>query len=368
MNKKLRSGVTTGASAAAAAQAAVIKLFKGHEVQAAKLINPQGREIIVPIQSVRFKEGFTQAVVIKDGGDDPDITHGLEIIVSAKKQEAGITISGGTGVGLVTKPGLQVSQGEHAINPVPRRMITEAVREYLPEGSGVRLEVSVPRGEEAARKTLNPKLGIEGGISILGTTGIVEPMSEEAFKRSLVPQISMAKAYGHSVICLTPGRLGERWAVERLGVPVEAVVQMSNFVGFMLKSCVDMGISKVLLVGHHSKLTKVAAGCFHTHNKVSDARLETVAAYAGTLGASPDVIKKLLAANTSEQAMDILQENNLMDVMSIVAVKAARRASEHVFGELEVGVVMFTMAGEVLAVDENALTMGRELNWRIISV
>ncbi len=365
--KKLRSGITTGASAAAAAQAAAAMLFTREEIHTAKVINPQGREIIVPVKAVVLNGDSAQATVVKDGGDDPDVTHGLDIVVTVSPAGPGIVITGGEGVGTVTKPGLQVPVGEPAINPVPRRMISEAVRPFLPERGGVRIEVSVPRGAETARRTLNPKLGIEGGISILGTTGIVEPMSEDAFRRSLVPQIEMAKAYGYSTVCLTPGRLGERWATEKLGIPSEAVVQMSNFVGYMLNRCAGLGITQVILLGHHSKLTKVAAGCFHTHNKVSDARLETLAAYAGMLGASPRVIGRLLEANTSEGALEILKENGLMGVMPMVAARAAKRSMEHVFGDLKVGAVLFTMGGDILAVDENAAAIGREMNWPIPS-
>ncbi len=364
-DKKLRPGITTGASAAAAAQAAVIMLFRQEEIQAAKIINPKGQEIIVPIKSVSLLQDYTQATVIKDGGDDPDVTDGLEINVTASRVEDGIVITGGPGVGTVTKPGLQVPVGEPAINPVPRKMIHDAVREYLPPGTGVRIEVSVPGGAEAARKTLNPKLGIVGGISIIGTTGIVEPMSEDAFKRSLVSQISVAKAHGCQVVCLTPGRLGEKWAVEKLGIPPESVIWMGNFVGYMLNACVELDIKKVILIGHHSKLTKVAAGCFHTHNKMADARLETLAAYAGLLGAPSRVIGELLAANTSEGALEILRRNKLMGVMPLIAGRAARRAREHVFGELKVGVVMFTIGGDVLAADDIALEIGREMHWRI---
>lgn len=367
METKLRSGITTGASAAAAAQAASIMLFKHEEIQTAKVVNPQGKEIFVPIKSVVLHKDYAEAVVIKDGGDDPDITDGLDIVVSVYPGGEGIQICGGPGVGTVTRPGLQIPVGEPAINPVPRHMITAAVRDYLPEGVGVRIEVSVPRGQEMARRTLNPNLGIVGGISILGTTGIVEPMSEEAFKKSLVPQISMARAHGFSTICLTPGRLGETWATEKLSIPNEAVIQMSNFVGYMLRSCVGLGIKQVILTGHHSKLTKVAAGCFHTHNKVADARLETLAAYAGLLGAQPPVIDRLLKSNTSEGALEVLRENKLMEVIPLIADRAAQRATEHVFGDLRVGVVMFTMAGEILAADENAVAIGREMNWQIQS-
>lgn len=364
-SKRLRPGITTGASAAAAAQAAVLMLFRREEILSAKVTNPQGRELVVPVKAVALHQESATATVIKDGGDDPDITTGLEITVTVRKIPTGIMITGGPGVGTVTKPGLQVPVGEPAINPVPREMMASAVKPFLPEGTGVCIEVSVPGGVEAARRTLNPKLGITGGISILGTTGIVEPMSEEAFKRSLAPQITMAKAHGFTTICLTPGRLGERWAADILGIPGEAVVQMSNFVGYMLNSCVTQGIRNVILIGHHSKLTKVAAGCFHTHNKVADARLETLAAYAGLLGAGAPVIGELLAANTSEGALEILRRHNLMGVMPLIAAKAAARAMEHVFGDLRVGVVMFTMSGEVLAADANAVEIGRELGWQI---
>ena len=367
MVKSLRSGVTTGASAAAAAQAAVIRLFKGEEIRAARIVNSRGQEIIVPIKHVSVHQGYVEAVVVKDGGDDPDVTDGLDISVSVSVSAKDIVLIGGTGVGIVTKPGLQVPVGDSAINPVPRQMIIDAVREFIPGGTGVKITVSVPGGEEVAKKTLNPKLGIVGGISILGTTGIVEPMSEEAFKRSLVSQVSMARCYGFSTVCLTPGRLGERWSSEKIGIPAEAVVQISNFVGYMLKECVAQGVKKVILTGHHSKLTKVAAGNFHTHNKVSDARLETLAAYAGLLGASPLVIGEILNCITSEGALEILREHGLMEVMPLIAAKAAQRAMNHVFDEIQVGVVMFTMAGDILAVDDNAVQIGREMNWRIKS-
>jgi len=363
--KKLRPGFTTGASAAAAAQAAAVKLFTGETIQRARVTNPQGREIIVPIKNIRSYGDGVFATVIKDGGDDPDITNGLEITAAVSKSETGITVVGGPGVGTVTKPGLQVPVGEPAINPVPRQMIIEAVRKIVPEDVGLRIEIGVPGGIEAARKTLNPKLGIIRGISILGTTGIVEPMSEDAFKRSLVPQIEMAKAYGHSAICLTPGRMGERWAAEKLGIPQEAIVQMSNFVGYMLNACAELEIRNVILTGHHSKLTKVAAGCFHTHNKVSDARLETLAAMAGLLGAARPVIAELLEANTSEAALEVLRAYGLLEVLPMIAARAATRAMDHVFGELRVGVVMFNMAGDVLAIDSNAELIRREMKWQI---
>jgi cobalt-precorrin-5B (C1)-methyltransferase len=382
--KHLRSGITTGASAAAAAGAAAALLFAGRRTDYAVVVNLQGKEITVPIHSCRAIANEAVCSVIKDGGDDPDITNGLEITASVRRAGPGagaagpdgisdaaypgITIAAGPGVGRVTKPGLQVAVGEPAINPVPRQMIAAAVAAGLPPDERVLVTISVPGGEEAVRRTLNPKLGIVGGISILGTTGIVEPMSEEAFKNSLVPQISMARAYGYDTVVLTPGRIGERWAVERLGVPQEAVIQMSNFVGFMLRACADHGVRKVLLLGHHSKLTKVAAGCFHTHNKVADGRLETLAAWAGIIGAAPGVMAEIMAANTSEGAVEILRREGLMAVFRQIAGRASQRASEHVYGDLTVGALLLTMAGEPLGYDDNAKTMGREMGWHIQSM
>jgi len=367
VKQELRPGITTGASAAAAAQAAVIMLAGGAEIHTAKVTNPQGKEILVPVKLVRPDNGGVLAIVVKDGGDDPDTTHGLDINARVTWAGEGIHITGGPGVGTVTKPGLQVPVGEPAINPVPRQMITEAVRPFLPEGGGVRIEVSVSGGAAAARRTLNPKLGIIGGISILGTTGIVEPMSEEAFRKSLAPQVAMARAHGYTTVCLTPGRLGENWAAGVLGIPREAVVQMSNFVGYMLGKCVELEIRNVILLGHHSKLTKIAAGCFHTHSRVADARLETLAAFAGLLGAAPHVVRTLLESNTSEQALELLRLNNLLGVMPLIAARAAQRAMDYVYGDLRVGTVMFTMKGEVLAADANAVEIGREMRWNIPS-
>lgn len=371
--KELRKGISTGASAAAAAQAAVMMLFQQEEIHLASVTNPAGQEIVVPIKRVSCQDGAVEAVVVKDGGDDYDITHGLEIVVKAEKitkleeNEDSIRIVAGEGVGTVTKPGLQVPVGKAAINPVPRQMIMDAVKSRLPQGEGVRLEISVPEGEKAARKTLNPKLGILGGISILGTTGIVEPMSEEVYKKSLVPQISMALAHGYDTICLTPGRLGERWVIEQFGVPSEAVVQMSNFVGFMLSQSMKLGIKRVILAGHQSKISKIAAGCFHTHSRVADARLEVVAACAGVCGADSATIQKILEANTSDEAYAILVDNKLEQVMPMVAARAAAKATDYTYGEIEVGVVMFDMSGNILAMDDHAVKIGRSMQWQIKS-
>lgn len=364
--KNLRTGISTGASAAASAKAAAIALFNGQYPKLVTVANPEGDIINVPID--RYTDCSDTdgqgAIVIKDGGDDPDVTHGIEIIVTVTAvKDSKIKIMGGEGVGTVTKPGLQVPVGKPAINPVPEWMIKTAVSEVLPEGRGCIVTIDVPEGEKVARRTLNPRLGIVGGISILGTTGIVRPMSEEAYKNSLLPMIDMAVAYGYDKVLLTPGRLGVKWALNK-GFPEKAIVEMGNFVGFMLDGCVQRGIKEVLLWGHHGKLVKVAAGIFHTHSKLADARQETFAALTATMGAEPNIIKAILDCVTTDAIVDILKKENLTQVLELVARRASARSMAYVREELSVGTVLLSMQGEVLAADEQARVMGRKLKCR----
>lgn len=365
VKKKLRSGFTTGASVTGAAVAAAALLFKGEKRRRVTIHNLEGQPIDIPISEVRLEGEGAMALVIKDAGDDPDVTNGLEFVVQINKIEHGIKIIGGEGVGKVTKPGLQIPVGEPAINPVPRKMICENVQGLIPDDIGLEITIIVPRGAEAAKKTLNGKLGIIGGISILGTSGIVHPMSEEAFKTSLVPQIHLAKAHGFRTIVLTPGRIGEKIAQEKFNVPENAIVQMSNFVGFMLNACAENGIKEVILLGHHSKLVKVAAGCFYTHSKICDARLETIAAYAALAGAEKSVIENIMGAVTAEGVVPILEEKNLLYIFNEMADKVTERASAYVYNEMKIGTVMVTMDGNIIGKDNNAVTIGRSMGWQI---
>ena len=361
---RLRSGISTGASAAAAARAAALLLFRGEKRERVVVFNPEGMPIEVPIASLSKKDDKVTAVVIKDGGDDPDVTSGLEIVVEASGSLNGIAILGGKGVGVVTRKGLPVEVGEPAINPVPRMMITEAVSDLVPPGKGVELTISVPLGEETAYKTLNPRLGIIGGISILGTTGVVRPMSDEAFKKSLEPLVDVAVAAGYDKLVLTPGRIGSRFAVVKYGLPGEAVVETSNFVGYMLDVCVDRGVKAVLLWGHHGKLVKVAAGIFQTHSRIADGRQETIAAYAGAFGADTGIINQILETRTSEEALGLLKENGLTGVMDIIAARASARAEEYTRGRLRVGTVLLGLDGAILGHDEAALNIGGDIGWK----
>ena len=365
MDKEMKSGLTTGTCAAVAAKAALLAL-KGQKPDLIEVRNPQGQ--ILAMNIIDFgvtSESEAWAKVIKDGGDDPDITHGAEIIVQVCLGGSEIRLIGGAGVGKVTKKGLQIPVGEAAINPVPRQMIRWAIEEVLEKGQGVEVVVIVPEGEKLAQKTLNPRLGIEGGISILGTTGIVRPMSEEAFKDSLLPHLDIIRANHLETVVLVPGGMGEKSA-EKIGCSSEMVAQMSNFVGYMLQKCVERKFKEVILFGHIGKLAKVAAGTFHTHNKMGDGRREVIAALAAQAGATQKMISLLLDANTAEETLGLLDQEGLLEKVTVaVAERASKRSEEYVFGELRVGIVLTTLSGEIVSYDSNAAEIGGRLGWAL---
>lgn len=363
--QELRNGITTGASAAAAAYAAALFIFTGRRENMVTIDNPFGQKIAVPVQEISSCAGGARATVIKDGGDDPDVTHGLPIIVEVVPGGEEIVLAAGPGVGTVTRPGLPLPVGEPAINPVPRQMIQQALEKVLPPGMGARVTVSVPGGREVARRTLNPRLGIEGGISILGTSGIVRPMSEEAYKASLVPQIQVARAAGYDSLVLVPGHLGWQMATSRLGLPAAAVVETSNFIGFMLEECVRAGVRAVLLCGHLGKMIKLAGGIFHTHSRIADARREILVAHAALVGAELSLLEKIMQSNTVEEAAWLLRDAGWNRVFMRLAGAASRAAQAHVRGELVAGTVLLDRQGEIWAMDAAARAIGEELGWSI---
>jgi cobalt-precorrin-5B (C1)-methyltransferase len=363
--KELRSGITTGTCAAAAAQAAVLS-YLGQSPSEVSVVLPDETTIIVSIAAWQKTRDGGKAVVRKDAGDDPDITNGVEVHAAIKINETrDIVIQGGEGVGRVTKPGLAAKAGESAINPVPRKMIRRAVKDVLPENLGADVTISIPGGEALAARTLNPAMGVIGGLSILGTSGIVHPMSEEAFKNSLTPQISVVKALGYSSIVFAPGKIGQDIAVNRYELPPDAVVQTSNFIGHMLEAAAEFQMKEVLLFGHLGKLCKVAAGIFHTHNRMADGRLESIAAYAAWLGASQKAVEEILSCTTTEAVMPIIKKYKLEEVYEVLAGRASFRAERYVFGDLKVGTVLVTLQGEILGMDDTARKIGGSLGWNI---
>lgn len=365
MEKKLRGGYTTGACAAAGVKAGLLFL-QGEYCREVQLTALDGTLLRIPVQAVDRADDGVRVEIIKESGDDPDITNGVSVYTQLRllPEGQGIQLRAGEGIGTVTKPGLSVPPGEPSINPGPRKLIANVVRELLGEQGSCAVTISIPAGRELAKKTLNPVLGIVGGISVIGTTGVLRPMSEEGFKNSLVPQIDVAQAAGFSSLVFVPGKIGEDIAVQQ-GLPKEAIVQTSNFIGFMLEAAAERQVRNVLLFGHIGKLVKVAAGIFYTHNRIADGRLETLAAYAAAEGMPPEGVREVLAAATTEAALPVIASYGLQRVYDQLAARASLRIERYVFQKLQAGTVSATLQGKILGLDAAARRIGGELHWNI---
>jgi cobalt-precorrin-5B (C1)-methyltransferase len=359
--KRLRKGYTTGSCAAAAAKAAVLMLYSGNPISEVSIDTPAGVRLTLPVTDIRITADRVSCSVLKDGGDDPDVTTGLHVCAEAsRKNSPGVEIRAGEGIGIVTLPGLKVEVGQPAINPAPLKMILNETQAVLKKGEGVAVTFSVPGGAEIARKTFNPKLGIVGGISIIGTSGIVNPMSEEALKESLALELGILAAKGERVALFAFGNYGERFA-DSMGLGKDKLVKVSNFVGFMLEKAVESGFKEVLIIGHLGKLIKVAAGIFQTHSRVADARMEIMTAYAALEGASTDILTKIYASSTTEAAAGIIKENGLGGVYDRVVANVSRRCVEYGHHRLKVGAVLFHEDQTLLAMDRNAKEILNEI-------
>lgn len=377
MAKQLKGGYTTGACLAAGAKAGAMIMQGEDPGDRVDIVALDGTPLQIPIASVELLAHGVKVEIIKDAGDDPDITNGTSvfIIFSFLTQEQlqpvygqsilykQILFEAGQGIGHATKPGLSLAVGEPAINPGPRQLVYNSIKDIIGDKACL-VRVEIPAGTELATKTLNPVLGIEGGISVIGTTGVLRPMSEEAFKNSLVPQIEVAKAAGFTTQIFVPGKIGERIATS-WGLPTEAMVQTSNFIGFMLEAGADHGLERILLFGHIGKLAKVAAGVFHTHNRVGDARLEVLAAYSAAQGMPAEGVQRILQAVTTEEALPVIEEYGLQSVYQVIAARASYRAERLLFNRLQVGTVLVTLQGKLLGMDEKAKEIGRDFGWQI---
>jgi len=373
----MRFGYTTGSCATAAAKAAAIGLFTGNIPDEVEIDTPASVKLRLKIHHRRLSADETACAVQKDAGDEIRLTNGCYVHAKVKRIfTQTIEIDGGEGVGRVTKPGLQVPVGHAAINPVPRRMIEGAVKEVIGNGCGLKIVISVPDGKALGEKTFNPKLGIIGGISIIGTTGIVRPMSEDAFKTSLLCGLDIAKGIGYETVVLVPGSLGERSFLNLFNIPKDQVIQISNFVGFMLTAAGQRNFKRIILAGHPGKLAKLLRGDFQTHSAVSrpanDILIDIIEQQVQNEGSGvggqkaearlPNaILNHLKEVSTVEGIVELLREYKYLSIMDKVAEKVETKVLEFYrdkqpFPALEVGVILFDMKGSIIGISNSAQT------------
>lgn len=369
----MRYGFTTGSCAAAAAAAACYMLLTGRKKEEMTILTPKGISYTAKLVDISINESSAACAIVKDGGDDPDITTGAHIVAevaflqkeSQQKDKTDavqqIIIRGGKGVGRVTKPGLDQPVGEAAINHVPREMIEKEVRRIcaLCDYNGkLQVTISVPEGEEIAQKTFNPRLGITGGISILGTSGIVEPMSSRALLDTIQVELRQKKAMGQQMIAVTPGNYGLDFMKEAFAYDLDKSVKCSNFIGNTIDMAAETGFCGMLLTGHIGKLVKVSGGIMNTHSKEGDCRMELLAAAALKSGGSKTQALEILEAVTTEEGIRLLQEGgNLQKTMQILMEKIMFYLQKRAAGRLQIECMMYANGYGLLAESSGAEAM-----------
>ena len=370
--KELRKGFTTGSCGAAAAKAALYMLLTGSVKDEIEIITPEGAVFRTEVKDIFREENRVRCAVVKDGGDDPDVTTGLHVTAEVRAEERAdgaleIRIEGGPGVGRVTLPGLDQPVGNAAINRVPRQMIEKElseVAELLDFRGRIRVILSVPGGEAAAERTFNPRLGIEGGISILGTTGIVEPMSTRAILDTIRVELNQRKALGDRIAAVSPGNYGLNFMKETYGYDLNRSVKCSNYVGDTVDMVREMDFRGMLLTGHIGKLIKVSGGIMNTHSKEGDARMELLAAGVIRAGGSMDTLRGILNCRVTEEALGIIQaespallRTSMESVMDRILYYLRKRAGE----ELPVECILYSNEFGLLAASPGAMDMLEEL-------
>ena len=360
-HKKLRYGYTTGSCAAAASKAAAAMLLSGKEISYVELHTPKGIDLRLEVLDISREDNAVSCAIQKDGGDDPDVTNGILIYAKVSREpadEAQIIIDGGIGVGRVTKPGLEQPVGAAAINKVPRQMIREnleAVCEQYHYHGKLSVVISIPSGVELAAKTFNPRLGIVGGISVLGTSGIVEPMSEQALIDTIRVEMRQKLANGMEYLLVVPGNYGIDFLDQYgHGLQLEDAVKCSNFVGEALDAAVEFGAKGVLLVGHIGKFVKLAGGIMNTHSHNADARMELLTVHAALLGAPVELLQKMMECVTTDDALKYLKEADLMEpVMDRIMEKMEFYVNQRAQHQLELGVITFSNVFGILGQTKN---------------
>lgn len=316
MQKPLRSGFTTGTCAAAAARGAAACLLGEKPCETATIFLPDQTALTLPIAATERTGQGVCCAVKKDSGDDPDITNGVLVYACVSKIQRGFAVEGGAGIGHVTRQGLACPVGSAAINPVPREMIAAALAgaadEYAYHG-GLRAVISIPGGEALAARTYNPRLGIVGGLSVLGTSGIVEPMSEAALIATIKAEMRVLRAEGEKTLVVSPGSYGAAYLKNELGLDIHRAVKCSNFIGETLDSAAELGFSQLLLVGHAGKLIKLAGGVMNTHSSVADCRFELLGLFASLAGADSRTVRDILCCVTTDEAAQRLKEAGILE-------------------------------------------------------
>lgn len=355
--KILKEGYTTGSCAAAAAKAAILN-FNGCKVDFVDIDTILGT-LNIPIKERTKYDDYFICSVIKDAGDDPDVTDGLEIYAKVMVNETGvINVDGGEGIGTVTRRGLKVEVGKKAINPGPMKMIKSEAAKVLKDGQGVDIVISIPKGEEIALKTFNPHIGIVGGISVLGTTGVVKPMSEDAYKESLAIEIDMLREDGRSDCTFVFGESGKALAL-KLGIDEKRCIMTSNFLGYMLDYANYKNVKSILLVGQLGKMCKVAAGIFNTHSRVADGRMETLTALTALCGGDIDTLNSIYNCLTTEEAIEIIDNKGLQEVYDLIVERIMYRINRYVKNEIHVEIILYSDGNSFLAKSEGAEELRR---------
>ena len=345
-------GVTTGTIATACSLAALDAIFESSDIACVKVETPKKTLDIIIDECVKVNDSKAYAVAHKNPYNDPDVTVDLAIVstvelIDKNDEDVNVIITGGDGVGKITKPGLQIPIGDYAINPVPRKMIFENLTHKVPEGKIAKVTITIPEGKKIAKKTMNPKLGIVDGISILGTTGIARSMSSEAYKNSIVKQLDVVIASDISNLVFVPGNIGEKLALKKLGVDKEQIIQTGNYVGFMFEEAEKRGITNFTFFGHIGKLIKVAGGIFNTKHAVADGRREIMVTHAALCGADRVNLQKLFDSKTTDDMMDILDEISLVGDVSNSIAKAIEQRCRQRF-DIDLNVILVDMEGNFL--------------------
>ena len=356
--KKLRYGYTTGSCAAAAAKGAARMLLHGEPVEETALMTPKGILLHLLLEEIRMEPDKVSCGVRKDGGDDPDATNGILVCAEVSFREDGqIRIDGGPGVGRVTRKGLAIPPGEAAINPVPREMIHRELEQTAREAGytgGFDVKIWIPQGEKLAEKTFNPRLGITGGISVLGTSGIVIPMSEDALIASIRLEMEMLKVAGARYLVITPGNYGETFAREQMDLDLTYAMKCSNYLGETLDMAAQIGIEGILFIAHIGKFIKVSGGIMNTHSKNGDCRAELMAAQALRAGADMDTVKALLDTITTEEGVQILKQAGLLKAAMEETAGRVQFYLDHRTGKrIQTGAVLFSTVEGRLADTDN---------------